>query len=233
MNSRSLPVVEATHVCKTYQGNAGTRVEAVVDACLQVMPGEILLISGPSGSGKTSLLSLIGSLMRPSSGNIKIRGEDVTRFNPKKLAHFRLQHIGFVFQSFRLLDTLTVIENIELALQLSGFPRKTSRLRAESVLSDLKISHRSKFYPRQLSGGEKQRVAIARALINDPCLILADEPTGSLDSVSGKQTLRLLCGEAQKQDQAVIIVSHDPRILPYVHRVLHMEDGRLREEKEN
>lgn len=231
MISQNSFVIEAEHLSKIFRGNGRTAVEAVVDVSLHVKRGEILLICGPSGSGKTSLLSMIGSLMKPSSGSIKIMGKEVTGLRPKNLALFRLKHIGFVFQGFRLLDALTAVENVELVLQLSGNRRPASRERVEEILTELKMSQRANFYPRELSGGEKQRVAIARALVNDPCLILADEPTGSLDSAAGRRTIEFLCQAAQKKNKAVIIVSHDSRILSYAHRVLYMEDGRLKEEE--
>ncbi len=230
MISQNSFVIEAEHLSKVYEGQNGTSVEAVIDVSLHVKSGEILLICGPSGSGKTSLLSMMGSLMKPSSGSIKIMGKEVIGLGQKELSLLRLKQIGFVFQSFRLLDALTAVENVELILQLSGSRRPASREQAEEILAELKMSHRANFYPRELSGGEKQRVAIARALANDPYLILADEPTGSLDSIAGQRTIEYLCQAAQKKNKAVIIVSHDSRILGYAHRVLYMEDGRLKEE---
>lgn len=232
MKTQILPAVDVVSLSKTYRGDSDTKVAAVKDVSLQAGQGEILLINGPNGSGKTTLLSMIGCLTRPSSGSIKIMGEIVTRLNPRKLAEFRLKNIGFIFQSFRLIDTLTSSENVELVLHLAGIRRPASKERTESVLEELKILHRARFYPRQLSGGEKQRVAIARALVNDPGLILADEPTGSLDSYAGKKTTELLCDTAKRRNTAVIIVSHDSRILHYAHRVISMEDGHLEKDRD-
>jgi len=175
-------------------------------------------------------LSMLGCLIKPSSGSIRIMEKEVTALSQRELAIFRLKHIGFVFQTFRLLDSLTAIENVELVLNLAGIQRPESRQLAELLLEELKISHRSNFYQNMLSGGEKQRVAIARALANDPILILADEPTGSLDSHAGREVIELLCEAAQRRNKTVIIVSHDPRIYHYANRVLHMEDGHITEE---
>jgi putative ABC transport system ATP-binding protein len=223
-------MVEALHLAKTYNSCSCVLVRAVQNVSLKVKEGEVFLISGPNGSGKTTLLSMLGCLVRPLSGSIKIMGEEVTLLNQKELAAFRLKHIGFVFQSFRLLDSLTAVENVELVLSLAGIRRPASRERAMQALELLKISHRANFFPEVLSGGEKQRVAVARALANDPNLILADEPTGSLDSLAGQKAVELLCEAARSQNKSVIIVSHDSRIRRYAHRIVEMEDGKIKEE---
>ena len=228
MNSMDVPAVEVSNLSKTFGQGLQTRVAAVNTVSFQVKQGEILIIGGPNGSGKTTLLSLIGCLTRPTSGRIRILGQDVTLLGPKRLAWFRLKNVGFVFQSFRLLDALTALENVELVLRLSGARWSESRKRAEQALREMDIYHRAGFFSRQLSGGEKQRVAIARALVNDPQLILADEPTGSLDSQAGQKTIDFLCATAQKKNAAMVIVSHDSRIFGCAHRILFMEDGRLK-----
>jgi putative ABC transport system ATP-binding protein len=230
MNDEDAVVVKILQLCMTYYPAPSVAIPAVVDVNIKVRQGEILLISGPNGSGKTTLLSMLGCLIKPSSGSIRIMEKEVTALSQRELAVFRLKHIGFVFQTFRLLDSLTAIENVELVLNLAGIQRPESRQLAELLLEELKISHRSNFYQNMLSGGEKQRVAIARALANDPILILADEPTGSLDSHAGREVIEFLCEAAQRRNKTVIIVSHDPRIYHYANRVLHMEDGHITEE---
>jgi putative ABC transport system ATP-binding protein len=223
-----LPVVlEAQHLTKVFSSNSRIRVKAVDDVSLEAREGEVLLISGPNGSGKTTLLSIIGCLVEPGSGSLRIRGNDVTGLDQSALTLFRLQHVGFIFQSFRLLDSLTARENVEIVLNLAGGRRPESLRRADALLEELEIFHRASFAPKSLSGGEKQRVAIARALANDPFLILADEPTGSLDSQAGQKTIELLCGAARRHKKTVVVVSHDPRIQHYADRVVRMEDGRI------
>jgi putative ABC transport system ATP-binding protein len=220
--------VKAAHLSKTYYMGSSIAVPAVSDISLEAKAGEVLLISGPNGSGKTTLLCILGCLIRPSSGKVSITGRDVTALSQRELTTFRLQHIGFIFQTFQLLDSLTAIENVELILNLGGRGRPDSLIRAEEMLEELNISHRARFFPKALSGGEKQRVAIARALANDPMLILADEPTGSLDSRAGQEAIELLCETAVRTNRTVIIVSHDVRIERYAHRVLRMEDGQIK-----
>jgi putative ABC transport system ATP-binding protein len=224
-------VIQAESLSKIYGSASSFPVTAVADVTLEVKQGEVVLISGPNGSGKTTLLSILGCLLKPSSGNLKIIGQEVTTFDQPKLTDFRLQHIGFIFQAFRLLDSLTVVENVELILNLAGVRRPTSRERAIKILEELKITHRAGFLSKILSGGEKQRVAIARALVHDPAILLADEPTGSLDSHSGRAAIELLCETAKQRNKTVIIVSHDERIQHYANRVLYMEDGRFIEGK--
>jgi putative ABC transport system ATP-binding protein len=174
---------------------------------------------------------MIGCLLKPSSGSIKIMDNDVTRLKQKDLSLFRLRNIGFIFQSFRLLDSLTVSENVELVLDLNGYKKDASKNKVNRILQEIGIDHKAASYPGVLSGGEKQRAAIARALVNDPGFILADEPTGSLDSNSGKKVIEVLCNIAQLKSKTVIIVSHDPRIQHYAHRIFFMEDGHIVENK--
>jgi ABC-type lipoprotein export system ATPase subunit len=220
-------IVKTEALSKKYNGSPDINVQALTDIDLQVTRGETLMLTGPNGSGKTTLLSLLGGLMPPSSGCLKIDGTDITKLSEKKRSAFRLKNIGFVFQSFRLLNALTVKENIELVLQLAGQNSHYIKERCQLLMNELNIMHRSNFYPDVLSGGEKQRVAIARALVNDPQIILADEPTGSLDSKAGRNVIELLCDLAARTGKTVIIVSHDHRIKNYVNRVLRIEDGKI------
>jgi ABC-type antimicrobial peptide transport system, ATPase component len=229
MSSASKTTVQTVSLSKTYENTSGVPFRAVAEVTLKVKQGEVLLINGPNGSGKTTLLSMLGCMLKPSSGNIKIIDQEVTAFDQQRLTAFRLQKIGFIFQAFRLLDSLTAIENVELVLNLKGIGRPDSRERAGVMLEELEISHRSNFFPKALSGGEKQRVAIARALAHDPELILADEPTGSLDSRAGQSAIELLRQAAGRRNKTVIIVSHDERIQYCADRVLRMEDGMIKE----
>ena len=199
-------------------------VRAVDGVSLRVASGEAVLILGPNGSGKTTLLSMLGGLLQPTSGRVLIAGTDVTAMSEQARCDFRLRTIGFIFQSFHLLDALTARENVQLVLDLA---HDSDPERAETLLDELGVRQRANFLPHAMSGGEKQRVAIARALANDPAILLADEPTGSLDSQAGEATIRLLCDAARRHGKAVIIVSHDTRIVPRVDRVLSMVDGRF------
>jgi len=199
-------------------------VRAVDGVSLRVASGEAVLILGPNGSGKTTLLSMLGGLLQPTSGRVLIAGTDVTAMSEQARCDFRLRTIGFIFQSFHLLDALTARENVQLVLDLAHDPDPE---RADTLLDELDVRQRADFLPHAMSGGEKQRVAIARALANDPAILLADEPTGSLDSQAGEATIRLLCDAARRHDKAVIIVCHDTRIVPRVDRVLSMVDGRF------
>jgi putative ABC transport system ATP-binding protein len=215
-------------VSKTY-GSGEATVHAVDRVNLTAQAGEFVLLLGPSGAGKTTLLSLIGGLVRPTSGAILVAGVDICHLAPTALAHFRLRQIGFVFQFFQLFAALTARENVEVTLRLGGYPPRAARREAEALLSRFGLAHRLKHLPAQLSGGEKQRVALARALALQPPIIIADEPTGSLDSRTGEEVIRLLRQLSDQEGRTVIVASHDPRLIPVATRVLHCEDGRLQE----
>ncbi len=220
--------LQVTQVTKRY-GSGATEVQAVRDVSLEVTPGEVVLIMGPSGSGKTTLLQMMGALLKPTEGTIQLNGEMLSTLTEKHLPTIRLHQIGFIFQSFNLLSALTVLDNIALVAELVGAKRREARKKAASILTDLGLRERMHFLPEQLSGGEKQRVAIARALVNDPALILADEPTANLDSKIGHEIMRLLQGIAKEQGRSVVIVSHDQRIQDIADRVLWLEDGAFKE----
>jgi putative ABC transport system ATP-binding protein len=196
---------------------------------LTIDMGEFVLLLGPSGSGKTTLLSLIGGLLQPTSGVIHVAGTEVSRLPPKALAEFRLRQIGFIFQFFQLMSALTACENVELVLRLSGQTSHMARQAAEALLMRFGLAHRLTHLPAQLSGGEKQRVALARALALRPPIIIADEPTGSLDSHNGEQVIHLLRQLVDKEHRTVLVASHDPRLIRVATRVLYCEDGRIRE----
>lgn len=210
-------------------GNGPAQVVAVRNATLEIPSAQLTLIVGPSGSGKTTLLSAIGGLIAPSAGTIEIEGRVLSQMLRAELDNFRLCRLGFVFQTFRLLDALSVVENVELPMNLAGVWKPQSRTAATELLTRFHLEHRLHASPRTLSGGEKQRVAIARALANDPRLLLADEPTGSLDSHAGQEVIELLHAVARDRGTAVLVVSHDPRIRPYADSIFEIEDGVLRQ----
>ena len=219
--------LRAEGLTKTF-GEGQVQVQAVRDVSLEVGPGEVVLIMGPSGSGKTTLLSMLGAMLRPTSGHIQVGGVDLAALPERKLPEFRARKFGFVFQDFNLLSALSAEENVEFALNLSGVTGHRARDRARQLLDGFGLAHRRRFRPDKLSGGEKQRVAIARALANDPAVILADEPTANLDSKIGHEIARLLRSIASAEGRSVVIVSHDTRLKEIADRVLWLEDGQFR-----
>ncbi len=214
-------LLRAESLSKEY--DSGVVVHAVSDVSLTVSRGEVVLIIGPNGSGKTTLLSMLGGLMRPTRGSIHLGDRALHELSEGALTDFRLRHVGFVFQGFRLLDVLNVRENVQLPIEMAG--GADARRTAEEMLAHVGAQHLAERSPRVLSGGEKQRVAIARALANQPDLILADEPTGSLDSAAGEAAIQLLTGTARAEGRGVVIVSHDTRIAPHADRTIRMVDG--------
>lgn len=220
-------VLELNNVTKIY-GSGRTAVEAAKHIDLQVKPGEIVLIMGPSGSGKTTILSIAGLLLQPSEGEITLAGRKINGLNQRDIATLRLKKLGFVFQAYNLLSALSARENVEVVMNLASVGGEAARQRAEELLTMLGLDHRFDHLPADLSGGEKQRVAIARALANDAPLILADEPTGNLDSETGREVMELLCcGLDRDQGRAIVIVTHDHRLKEIADRILWLEDGVL------
>lgn len=220
--------LEISHVTKRY-GSGATEVVAVQNVSLSVEPGEIVLIMGPSGSGKTTLLSMLGALLKPTEGEIQLNGDIISAMKENRLPDIRLRQFGFIFQDFNLLSALTALENVAIVAELAGVKRSDARRKARELMTGLGLGERLNFLPEKLSGGEKQRVAIARALVNDPALILADEPTANLDSKIGHEIMRLLRSIAKEQGRSVVIVSHDQRIKDIADRVLWLEDGQFKE----
>ena len=218
--------VRATDLSKEFQMGDET-VRAVDGVSLAVEEGEIIAILGASGSGKSTLLGLLGGLDNPTSGQVEVGGIDITSMSEGKLAEVRNRKIGFVFQFFNLIQTLTAIENVELPVQFSSNGRSGSRSRAEDLLKLVGLGHRLKHRPNQLSGGEQQRVAIARALANSPDLILADEPTGNLDTGIGKAVLDALLDARSQTGTTLVLVTHDTDVAALADRVLTMRDGAL------
>jgi putative ABC transport system ATP-binding protein len=196
---------------------------------LAIRQGESVAVMGPSGSGKSTLLNIVAGLDRPTSGTVRVHGEELTALGEGALARYRRRRIGMVFQFFHLLDDLPVLDNVMLSARLVGTPHKQSRTRAMALLDELGIGGRKDAYPAQLSGGELQRVGVARALMNRPALLLADEPTGALDSRTGEQVLDLLL-DLNQIGQTLLIVTHDPRLAERcASRVIHFEDGKVTE----
>jgi len=216
-------VLMAEQVSVTY-GQGETAVHALEQVDLGVHAGEMLALMGPSGSGKTTLLMVLGGLLRPSSGSVRVDGQDLRPLTERERARLRLTRMGFVFQSYNLFPALTALENVQLALELKGQPLDE----AEALLRQVGLGGRLRGYPAQLSGGEKQRVAIARALAGDPGMVLADEPTAALDSAHGQAVVQLLREIAHGQGRAVVVVTHDPRVSQLADRVVTIEDGRIR-----
>lgn len=218
------PVLDAVGVVK-YLGHGAGQVQALKGVNLSLRGGELVLLMGPSGSGKTTLLSILGCLMTPTDGIVRVRGRPVANLDPEALAMIRRNHIGFIFQSYHLFPTLTAEDNVRLALDVRG--EGSQRQAAREVLGLVGLAHKVKAFPRELSGGEQQRVAIARAIVGKPAAILADEPTGALDTENGQAIMTLLAQIAKDQSRGVLVVTHDPRTLPFASRIVHIEDGRI------
>lgn len=223
-------ILQARKLVKSF-GTGDSAVHAVNDVSLDINRGEMVLIMGPSGSGKTTLLSMLGTLLAPSSGDITIDGSDTALLDEASMAALRAHKIGFIFQSFNLLEALTVEENILFPARLSNGGIRAASNRLNSILSRLGLEERRHALPNTLSGGEKQRVAIGRALINQPPIILADEPTGNLDSHMGQEVMMILHSIARDENCAVLMVTHDPRVEEIADRILWLEDGMLRDRK--
>lgn len=216
-------ILETKNLTKTFNPWTRAQVVAVEGVNLKLRKGEILMIMGPSGSGKTTLLTMLGGLLKPTSGNISLSGQRIDLLSGKKLTELRRRNMGFIFQSFNLLQNLSAIENAIIAGAFNG----GAKSRAEDLLVKLGLRDRLRSKPNELSGGERQRVAIARALMNNPSLILADEPTANLDRAIGHEVMLLLCSIGCEQGKSVVIVSHDERIKDIAHRVIYIEDGKL------
>lgn len=220
------PIISVRGLSKTYHEGA-TEVPALRGVELDVYPGELVLLMGPSGSGKTTLLSIMGCILTPTAGSVRIAGREVTRLGEKELPRVRLQHIGFVFQGFNLFPTLTAGENVELMLDLNGIHGTPAKMRARELLLQVGLGDKYDSFPSDLSGGQKQRVAIARALAGDPEIILADEPTAALDSHTGRAVMQMMRDLSHERGRAVVIVSHDSRVLEFADRTVTIEDGRI------
>ena len=229
MNSQ--PIIEMQVVTKNYPMGEVT-VHALRGLDLAVDRGEFIVLLGPSGSGKTTTLNILGGLDRPSDGRVVVDGEEITRFNDRRLTGYRRVKVGFIFQFFNLIPTLTALENIEFALALTQSAR-TSKNRAQELLAAVSLQDRANHFPSQLSGGEQQRVAIARALANHPPLLLCDEPTGNLDVDTGRQVLQALRDVNQNENATVVLVTHNTSIAPMASRVVRLHNGIVNHQEVN
>jgi putative ABC transport system ATP-binding protein len=218
--------LQAEGLSKVYR-EGSLQVTAVRDANFTAEAGQMLAITGPSGSGKTTLLSMLGCILRPTAGSITVCGERVDGLGERDLPRVRRRYMGFIFQSSNLFAALTAAENVEVMLKLKGVEGSAARRRARELLEEMGLGDRANMLPRELSGGQKQRVSIARALAGDPPLILADEPTASLDWKNGEQVIRLLREAATHGNRTVIVVTHDHRVDPFIDRSMSLVDGEL------
>ena len=205
--------------------SGGRHVDVLTDVTLDVPPGQFLAVAGPSGSGKSTLLGLIAGLDQPTTGHIRVAGVEITRLSEDALARFRLNTLGYVFQAYHLIPTLTALENVAVPLELAGDPDALPR--ATALLAEVGLADRAHHYPVQLSGGEQQRVAVARAIARRPALLLADEPTGNLDSGTGKQIIELLVGLRDTLASTLVLVTHDAALAARADRVVTLRDGRV------
>jgi len=225
------PIIEARDVWKVY-GSGETKVNALRGVTLSIKRGDFVAIMGPSGSGKSTLMHILGLLDVPTKGQVLLEGRDVSKLDEKKRAEIRRTKIGFVFQQFNLIPYLTARENVELPMIFSGVPPAQRKKRALELLEAVEIGHRANHYPMQMSGGEQQRVAIARALANDPDIILADEPTGNLDTRRGRMVMNIFT-QLNKKGKTIVVVTHDPEIAAFARVVFKIRDGRIEEVVEN
>jgi len=226
---KSDSIIELRNVCKIYK-LGGTEINALSDINLKIQRGDFIAIVGPSGSGKSTMMNLVGALDLSSKGDIFLDGQNIEELSESNLAQIRGKKIGFVFQTFNLIPTLNAIENIALPMIFHGIGRKERMKRAEEILKEVSLSHRKNHLPKELSGGERQRVAIGRALANDPEVILADEPTGNLDTKTGLGIMKLFT-ELNKKGKTIILVTHNLDLIKYVQKVLKISDGEIVENK--
>jgi len=220
------PVIELNQVSKSYKMDE-VEVKALNNVDLKINKKEFVAIMGPSGSGKSTLLHMVGCLDRPTEGKIFLDGTDISTLNDSELARLRGNKLGFVFQFFNLYPTLTALENVELPMMIIEKNEGERGERAMGLLKIVGMEKRSEHLPSQLSGGERQRIAIARALANDPSLILADEPTGNLDSKTGEEIMKFLNRLQEKEEKTIVIVTHEPDIAKYAERIVYLKDGRI------
>jgi putative ABC transport system ATP-binding protein len=222
----SEPIMVAVEVTKSL-GQGAAQVQAIKGVNLSLSGGELALLMGPSGSGKTTLLSVLGCIMTPSAGTVTVCGRSTAGLLAEELAGLRRQHIGFIFQSYHLFPTLNALDNVRLALDVRGERSRRALERSIEALTSVGLSHKLGAFPRELSGGEQQRVAIARAIVGKPSAILADEPTAALDSQNGNAIMSVLAQIAKAPERGVLVVTHDPRILPFADRIVRIEDGEI------
>lgn len=226
MDQHSNPIIVCKDVCKTY-GSGTTLTEALRGVDLTINKGELRMLMGPSGSGKTTLISIIAGILTQTSGSCLLNNIDINHLPDQEKTHYRGDHIGFVFQAFNLLPTLTTEENISIPLLLNNVPRLEAIEKAKDLLRTINMDDKIGVYPRNLSGGQQQRVAIARAIIHNPEIILCDEPTSFLDHQTGEKIMTLLKSMTSEKGLTLIVVTHDPRIVQFADKIDHLEDGRI------
>ncbi|MGZ8402640.1 MAG: ABC transporter ATP-binding protein [Rhodoplanes sp.] len=225
-------IIEGVDIVQVLGEGAG-QVQALKGVTMSLAGGELTLLMGPSGSGKTTLLSILGCMLTPTQGTVRVLGHSTAGARPEELAQLRRRHVGFIFQSYHLFPTLTAVENVLLVLDVRGERSPGATAKAREALAVVGLSHKVNSFPRELSGGEQQRVAIARAIVGSASAILADEPTGALDSENGYAIMKVLAAIAKDPGRAVLVVTHDPRILPFANRIVRIEDGRIVGEERN
>jgi len=225
-----MEIIRTENLEKTYQDN-GIPVHALRGIDLTIHRGEFTVIAGPSGSGKTTLLNLIGALDKATQGEVYFEGEALSTKTKKQLSDLRLNKIGFVFQAYNLIPVLTALENVEFTMMLKGIPEKERKQRALKIMEDLEIAELAHKKPNEMSGGQQQRVAVARAIVNNPTIVLADEPTANLDSETGKRLLQIMREMNQQRNITFIFSSHDPQVIEHARRLLWLKDGRIEKEE--
>ena len=229
---KSETVIEIDNVWKSYDMGEAEPLVVLEDINLKIKKGEFVAITGPSGSGKSTMLNMVGALDRPSWGKIYLDGKDISLMGDSKLAILRGKTIGFIFQQFNLLRTLSALQNVMLPMEAIDLPSDYAHERAKKMLESLGLGDRLHHKPTQLSGGQQQRVAIARALANDPEVILADEPTGNLDSKTGKFVMDFL-GKMHSEGKTIVLITHDINLVNYAKRIIHIKDGKIEKETFN
>jgi len=232
MENQEPAIIKLEDVWKIYHMGE-VEVPALRGLNLEIYPGEFVAIMGPSGSGKSTAMNMIGCLDVPTRGHIFLEGQDISRLHESDLAQIRGKKIGFIFQTFNLMPGLTALENVMLPMTFQGIPRHEREMRAEKLLNLVGLSDRINHKPTELSGGQQQRVAIARSLANDPEVILADEPTGNLDTKTGREVMEMLSNLHREEKKVIIMVTHDQDISQYAERILHLRDGRIVSDEEN
>jgi len=220
------PAILCSNITKTY-GTGDTQVQALRGVDLEVRTGELLMLVGPSGCGKTTLISIMAGILDQSSGSCQLFGQDLGELSPTERTRYRGRHIGFVFQAFNLIPTLTVAENVAIPLLINGESQERALARAAECLEEVGLGAKLHALPAQLSGGQQQRVAIARALVHDPRLVVCDEPTSALDHHTGNRVMEILRGLAMKGGRSLVIVTHDARIFEFADRIAHVDDGQI------
>ncbi len=226
MDDQKAPVILCQHISKHY-GEGSTRCVALTDVSLAIYPGELRLLMGPSGSGKTTLISIMAGILTQDSGICLINNHDLNQLSDQEKVHYRGKHLGFVFQAFNLVPSLTNEENISIPLLLQGIARKEALAKANMLMSEFGMADKIGTYPTELSGGQQQRIAIARALIHTPQIVVCDEPTSFLDHVTGQKIMEILKEMTRKKNVTIVVVTHDPRIVPFADKIDYLEDGKI------